>query len=74
MIWRPKPGDRVEIRYGVQWRKGRRFELLHESRGIVKEAGRGPGPINALVELDLGGYPPLVVVPRGNLVAVIREG
>jgi len=60
MIWRPKPGMRVELHY----RKATRANGLHMARGIVTIAARGPGPINAEVKLDDGRA---AIVPRGNL-------
>lgn len=60
MIWRPKPGQRVEIRY----RKTLRATTgLHGKTGRVIAAGAGKGPINALVEIE-GRR---VVIPRGHL-------
>lgn len=60
MIWRPKPGQRVILRY----RKPMRPYFPHLTTGLVLKAANGPGPINALVELDNNT---LLVVPRGNL-------
>ena len=65
MIWRPKPGMRVELRYGRRWRECPRLARLHGERGAVVTAASGPGPVNALVSLDRGGR---VIVPRGNLM------
>lgn len=62
MIRRPCPGQLVELRYRPALRP---LTGLHGARGVVCIAGRGPGPINALVELECGR---LVVVPRGHLV------
>ena len=67
MIWHPKPGDRVEIRYNKRLRKQRRCRDIHGQVGTVDYAGRGPGPINARVKLDDGK---VVVVARGNLFLV----
>jgi hypothetical protein len=60
MIWRPKPDQRVILRY----RKEMRSVCPHLATGKILVAASGRGPINALVQLD-GGR--LVVVPRGNL-------
>ena len=77
MIWRPKPGQAVQIRY----RKAARDKMviqsaagvyyrLHEIRGIVEAAGTGRGPINALVRIRFFSGDLLIVVPRGNLFSV----
>lgn len=60
MIWRPKPGQPVILRYRKTLRP---LCPHHGAAGIVIKAGKGPGPINALVDLD-GRR---LVVPRGNL-------
>jgi hypothetical protein len=60
MIWRPKSGDRVVLRYGKRKREG----MPHDVRGIVTVVARGPKLINAAVHLDDGR---VVVVPRGQL-------
>jgi len=63
MIWHPRVGQHVEIRY----RPGVRGVLAHHGRcGTISRVARGPGPISAEVLLDTGMS---VVVPRGNLVA-----
>jgi hypothetical protein len=81
MIWRPKPGTRVRLRYRPDMRP---LTGLHLATGTVEVAGRGPGPINAAVprELHKKRSPcPInaavrledgrrVVVPRGNLFQV----
>lgn len=61
MIWRPRKGQSVELRY----RKSVR-ELIpyHGCLGTIVIVGIGPGPINSLVELTDGRK---VCVPRGNL-------
>ena len=71
MIWRPKRGQRVEIRY----RRGpmRLTMKLHGCPGTVRRAGRGPGPINVEVLLDPPAAGIWVIVPRGNLL-VAAEG
>lgn len=61
MIWRPKNGQRVEIRYSA---KTRHLHRYHGARGVVLKAGRGNKNINALVMLDSGEE---IVVPRGQL-------
>lgn len=60
MIWWPKQGQRVELHY----RKETRAAAPHLARGVVVKAGKGGGPVNALVRLDDGR---MIVVPRGNL-------
>ncbi len=60
MIWRPRAGQRVRLQY----RRSMRGVCPHGETGIVLIAGKGPGPITALVWLDNGR---MVVVPRGNL-------
>lgn len=71
MIYQPRPGMHVELRYRGPGRKGapslRDYTGLHLARGVVMVVGAGGGPINALVELDRGRR---VVVPRGNLFTV----
>lgn len=59
-------GQAVELHY----RPSLRVTGLHLRTGRIVCAGRGPGPINALVALDGGGS---VVVPRGHL-NLIGEG
>lgn len=66
MIWRPKAGMRVQLRYSKAWRSVV-APGLHESTGVVIAAGAGPGPINARVQLDDGRD---VGVPRGNLFPI----
>ena len=66
MIWHPKKGQRVEIHYPRE-KIGFKYQGY---RGTVLVGSLGPGPINALVQLDAGGG---VVVPRGNLVALAPE-
>ena len=60
MIWHPRPGQRVTLRC----RKEMRSVCPYLQAGVVEVAGKGPGPINALILLDGGQR---VVVPRGNL-------
>jgi hypothetical protein len=52
MIWRPKVGQRVELRYGKRWREAEFIRELHGQRGTVRIVARGPGPVNVFVELD----------------------
>jgi len=60
MLTRPRVGHPVELRYGPGLRAA---TGLHCQRGVVRVVGRGPGPINHLV--DLGERS--VIVPRGNV-------
>lgn len=64
MIWHPKQGQRVELRYNRRLRGDPHFAALHGSRGVVICAGSGRGPVNAAVQLRDGRT---LVVPRGNL-------
>lgn len=64
MIWHPRKGLQVELRY----RRGLNTSPYHGRVGVVLTSGKGPAPINALVELSDGRK---VVVPRGNLLRVI---
>jgi len=68
MICRPNPGQQVRLVYRRSLRQGGLALPAppHGATGRVLAAGAGPGPINALVELETGGR---VVVPRGNLEA-----
>lgn len=59
MIWRPRNGQRVELRY----KKSMRPHCPHGAHGVVLKAGTGK-IINALVMLDSGEQ---MIVPRGNL-------
>ena len=88
MIFHPRPGQRVRIHYArrsasVMPHHGKTGVVRTVAKGpgprnvaveidgavgVVRIAARGPGPGNVGVEID--GR--LVVVPRGNLVA-IRE-
>jgi hypothetical protein len=61
MIWRPTPGQRVELHYKKSMRD---WVGLHLACGTVEHVNNGPGPINAVVRLDDGRR---VAVPRGNL-------
>jgi hypothetical protein len=70
MIWRPKCGQWVQMRYRPSMRP---ITGLHRLFGVVLCAGTGPGPINALVKVqvrldeNLRPVTKKVVVPRGNL-------
>lgn len=66
MIWRPKPGQRVKLRYNKILRE---VCPHHLATGTVLIAAKGPGPISALVVLDDGTE---ITVPRGQLFK-IRE-
>ncbi len=71
MIWRPRVGDRVRIRYGrriVRLFAQARLPLpYHDRTGRVIRATRpGGGPVNAQVLFDDGDS---AIVPRGNLFA-----
>ena len=62
MIWHPRIGQQVVIRYRKAWKALMPWE---GGEGVVVCVARGPGPINAMIETERGR----VVVPRGNLVA-----
>jgi hypothetical protein len=64
MIWKPKPGMTVELRYQASNRKA----MPHGARGIIVAASKGPGPISAAVRIG----DKILVVPRGNLFEVCR--
>lgn len=59
MIWHPKPGMTVELRYQASNRK----TMPHGARGVIVVASKGPGPINAAVKIG----DETLIVPRGNL-------
>ena len=64
MIWQPKQGQNVQLRY----RKSLRAETyLHEALGTVEKVAKGPKVKNCLIRLPWGF---LVVVPRGNLFLI----
>jgi len=67
MIWHPKPGQEIELRYNAGLRKIPHFAELHRARGVVICAAAGRGPVNAGVRLQDGRT---LVVPRGNLIRV----
>ena len=62
MIWHPRSGQPVVLHYA---KRVCALFPYHGSRGVVIAVSRGPGPINALIQLQSG---PQVVVPRGNLI------
>ena len=63
MIFHPRQGQRMRVHYA----KRSASVMPHHGRiGVVRIVPRGPGPRNVGVEID--GR--VVVVPRGNLVAV----
>lgn len=64
MIWHPYKGIRVELRY----RRGLNISPYHGRVGVVVTSGKGPAPVNALIELTTGKR---VVVPRGSLFKII---
>lgn len=61
MIWKPKAGERVCIRYAA---KRAHLFAYHNQQGIVVVVSSGRCAVNALVRLDDGRN---VIVPRGNL-------
>ena len=66
MIFHPRVGQRVRVHYA----KAFATSMPHHGKsGVVRIVAKGPGPRNVGVEID--GH--LVVVPRGNLVAVQEE-
>lgn len=62
MIWTPKPGQRIQIRYA---KAARAAVGHHGATGTVITAARGPGPRNAAIQIDGAAAP--IIVPRGNL-------
>jgi len=68
MIWHPKPGQLVQLHYAAS---GQVFPY-QDRIGVAVRVGRGPGPRNAEVLLVEDGR--CVVVPRGNLEPLSREG
>jgi len=66
VIFHPRFGQRVRVHYA---RHVAATMPYHGKVGVVRVASQGPGPRN--VGVELAGQ--LVVIPRGNLVA-IREG
>jgi hypothetical protein len=69
MIWRPKVGRRVVVRYAPP----ARGVLPHHGREATVRgfAARARGPKNVLVEFD-GGL--RMIVPRGNLFRAAEGG
>ena len=66
MIFHPRIGQRVRVHYAKATAETMPF---HGKTGVVRVMSNGPGPRNVGAEIDGA----LVVVPRGNLVA-IQEG
>lgn len=67
MIWHPKSGQEVELRYNAGMRQIPHFASLHRARGAVICAAAGRTQVNAAVRLRDGRT---LVVPRGNLIMV----
>ena len=65
MIFHPRIGQHVRVHYA---RRAGAVMPYHGMHALVRVVSGGPGPRNVGVEVD----GKLVVVPRGNLVA-IRE-
>jgi len=63
VIFHPRPGQRVRIHYA---KRSASIMPHHGKVGVVRTVSYGPGPRNIGVEID--GR--IVVIPRGNLVAV----
>ena len=63
MIFHPRIGQGVRIHYA---RRSASTMPHHGMAAVVRLASRGPGPRNVGVEIE----DRLVVVPRGNLVAM----
>lgn len=66
MIFHPRIEQRVRVHYA---KAGAAAMPYHGKAGIVRVVSKGPGPRNVGVKID--GR--LVVVPRGNLVAVKED-
>ena len=66
MIFHPREGQHVRVHYAP---RAAGVMPHHGRAGVVRIVARGPGPRNVGVEID--GR--LVVVPRGNLVAVEED-
>ena len=66
MIFHPRIGQRVRVHYG---RSAAARMPWHGRVGVVRLVGHGPGPRN--VGVEIAGR--VIVVPRGNLVAVDRS-
>lgn len=68
MIFHPIPGDIVRVHYNKKISQTMPCQGLV---GVVVAAGRGPGPANALLKVDLwpkSDYCFYEVIPRGNLL------
>jgi len=66
VIFHPRLGQQVRIHYN---RRSAAAMPYHGETGVVRIAGRGPRPRNVGVEVDAR----IVVVPRGNLVAISKR-
>lgn len=65
MIWRPKAGQRVVLRYNARARsEAIHIGNLHNQHGRVLTVGKGAKMVNTRVRLDSGE---VVTLPRGNL-------
>jgi hypothetical protein len=81
MIWRPRKGQAVVVRYN---KRAARFLPHHGEAAEIVRVARGPGPRNVEVrsarlrrgEISLRGFPSGVrmIVPRENLFAAAKEG
>ena len=76
MIYRPKKGQRVQVRYNKKHRSnvqalaewiGQTEPVCHETLGTVERVASGQRCVNVEVLLDNGTS---AIVPRGNLFAV----
>ena len=68
MIFQPRPGQRVRVHYN---RHQAPLMPYHGQEGVVRIVARGGGgPRN--VGVEIGGR--MVVLPRGNLVAIGPSG
>ena len=63
MIFHPRAGQHVRLHYA---KRSASAMFHHGAVGVVRIVARGPGPRNVGVEIE--GR--IVVVPRGNLVAI----
>ena len=61
MIWQPKRGQVVIVRYN---KRAAKFFSHHDEPAVVGRVARGPGPRNAEVRFADGVR---MIVPRGNL-------
>ena len=70
MIWQPKVGMRVQVRYD---KKRASLFHFHGLRGVIEKIANGNGPINCLVRFrwqkeDGTWFDRSEIFPRGNLV------